>query len=100
MAADPSPIPAVCIPPGAHLRLSDIGDGIRGRHAVGAEEEVTFEQLTAAANTYRDAIAFRSGLKIRLQELPEGQRVTVLSLGASQTEAPTVGAEMPLSRPW
>jgi hypothetical protein len=45
---------------------------------------VTFTQITAAANTYRDAVRFTNGREVRLQELREGQRVRVLDLSAAE----------------
>jgi len=71
---------AVCVPPGARLRLSDIAEDVQNSFAVGASEEVTFTQLTATANTYRDAVRFANGREILLQQLNKGQRVRVLQL--------------------
>jgi hypothetical protein len=71
---------AVCIPPGARLLLSDIAEDVQRSFAVGASEEVTFTQLTATANTYRDAVRFSNGREILLQRLNKGQRVRVLQL--------------------
>ena len=38
----PSRLPAVCVPPGARLRLYDIPEDLQRRLGVGAIEEVTF----------------------------------------------------------
>ncbi len=81
---------AVCIPPGARLRLRDIPQRLQQEVGVGPQEEVTFTQITAAANAYRDAVRFPHGRVIRLQELREGQRVRVLDL--SLAEEPTFEA--------
>ena len=81
-------VPAVCIPPGARLRLGDIPERLQRELQVGPEEEVTFTQITAAVNTYRDAVRFSNGRQIRLQELREGQRVKVLDLSLAETFAP------------
>jgi len=78
------PICAVCIPPGAKLRLQDISTRLQHEFAVGPVEEVTFTQITAAAHSYRDAVRFRNGREIRLQELKEGQRVHVLDLSCAE----------------
>ena len=43
-------------------------------------------QLSADVNTYRDALLFRNGKHVKLQELSEGQRVTVLDLGGKGNE--------------
>ena len=79
-------VPAVCVPPGATLRLIDIHASLRHELGVDAEETVTFTQTTAMANTYHDAIRFRTGRQILLQVLREGQRVRVLSLSSPECE--------------
>src|SRR5262245_26968284 len=48
------PVPAVCIPPGARLRLQDIPVRLQQELAVQSEEEVVFTQTSASVNTYRD----------------------------------------------
>ena len=75
-----NPLPAVCLPPGAHLVLRDIPGELQRELGVGPAEEVTFTQLTAASHCYRDAVRFRNGHEILLQRLNEGQRVHVLAL--------------------
>ena len=71
---------AVCVPPGARLRVRDIPVYLQREIGVRRTEEVTFTQLTASPFQYRDAIRFRNGHQILLQRLEEGQRVQVLSL--------------------
>jgi hypothetical protein len=73
-------IPAVCIPPGAQLSLQDIPACFQRKFKVSPEEDVIFTQLSAEANTYRDAVRFSNGLEVLLQKLKEGQRAIVLSL--------------------
>jgi hypothetical protein len=85
------PIPAVCIPPGARLLLHDLEIRLRQKHQLRAEEEVRFVQVTADPYAYRDAVCFDSGIRIRLQELPPGQRATVVDLAG--TEAVTLWSE-------
>jgi hypothetical protein len=80
------PIAAVCIPPGARLRLDQIPVSIQSEFHVGPVEHVRFTQLSAAAHTYRDAVQFANGLEIRLQNLLPGQRVVVLDLGGAGPE--------------
>src|SRR5260370_4074081 len=75
---------AVCIPPGARLLLSDIPKDVQNSFAVGASEEVTFTQLTATANAYRDAVRFTNGHEILLQRLNKCQRVRVLHLSLAE----------------
>jgi hypothetical protein len=81
---------AVCIPPGARLRLEDVPVRLQTELRVGQVEEVTFTQLTASAHSYRDAVRFANGRELRLQELREGQRVRVLDL--------SLAAELDLDR--
>jgi hypothetical protein len=71
---------AVCVPPGARLLLWKIPAYLRRKLNVGDEEEVIFTQLSAEANRHRDAVRFRSGREVLLQELEEGQRVSVISV--------------------
>jgi hypothetical protein len=78
------PVPAVCIPPGARLQLHDIPARLQNELGVGPVEMVTFTQISAAVNSYRDAVRFMNGREVRLQELREGQRVTVLDLSAAE----------------
>ena len=74
--------PAVCIPPGARMRLADIPVSLQRELGVGTEEIVTFTQTSALANTYHDAIRFENGRQVLLQLLKEGQRIRILSLGS------------------
>src|SRR5262245_6052573 len=73
---------AVCIPDGAQLRLGGISPALQQAHSLAATEAVTFRQLSANAGTYRDAVEFENGVKVRLQDLEEGQNVEVLSLSS------------------
>jgi hypothetical protein len=84
------PVCAVCIPPGARLNLHDLPVRLQRALAVGADETVTFTQLSAAAHAYRDAVRFSNGGVIRLQELSEGLHVTVVDL--SMAEEPNLEA--------
>ena len=77
------PACAVCIPPGARLWLADIPPRMQAELGVGPDEVVTFTQISAAVNSYRDAVRFRNGRVIRLQELREGQRMKVLDLSGA-----------------
>jgi hypothetical protein len=75
-------IPAVCIPPGARLRLRDIPQNLQRELDIGAIEEVTFVQLSVEAYEHRDAIRFLNGRDLLLQRLRCGQQVDVLSLAS------------------
>src|SRR5690349_23970372 len=79
---------AVCIPDGAKLMLHGIPSKLREEYGFCTTEAVTFRQLSAEAQTYRDAIEFSDGVRIRLQELEEGQRVDVLTLASDGAGAP------------
>jgi|SRR5579872_2242909 len=85
--------PAVCIPPGARLQMTDIPASLQHELGVAPHECVTFTQTTALANTYHDAIRFANGRQILLQALKEGQRVRVLSLGCSEGSDPHLEQE-------
>jgi hypothetical protein len=83
-------VPAVCIPPGASLSLHDLTPQVQKALAVGPDEVVTLVQLSGAAYTYRDAVRFRTGQALRLQDLREGQRLQVIDLGFGDIEEPNV----------
>jgi len=85
---EPAPTPAVCIPPGARLMIHDMPASLQKQLAIAAEAEVTFMQTSAVENRHRDAVRFRNGRVLRLQELTVGQRVQVFDLGNSSEEEP------------
>jgi hypothetical protein len=74
--------------------LYDIPARMQTELGIGAQEEVTFTQITAMANSYRDAVRFQNGRVIRLQEMREGQRVRVLDLSLADAYEP-VAEERP-----
>jgi hypothetical protein len=78
-------IPAVCIPPGARLRIQDVPRGLQKELGVGPAEEVVFVELSASAYSYRDGIRFRNCREILLQYLDEGLRMDVLSLEGTES---------------
>lgn len=78
------PVPAVCIPPGARLQLQEIPARLQHEFGVGPVEDVTFTQISAAVNSYRDAVRFANGREVRLQELREGLKVRVLDLSMAE----------------
>jgi hypothetical protein len=85
-------VPAVCIPPGARLILRDIPKNLQRELGVGEIEEVQFIETTAEVNTYRDGVRFKNCRQALLQQLREGQRVQVLSMGVEEFEpAETTG---------
>ena len=85
---EPSQTAAVCIPPGARLVLHDVPVAVQKQLRIGPDEEVLFLQTSAAENRHRDAVRFRTGHVLRLQELTVGQRVQVMDLGNGAEEEP------------
>ncbi len=82
---DAPPIPAVCIPPGARLLIQDIPPAMQRECGFQEEaEEAVFTQITAAVNTFRDAVRFQNGVEVLLQRFAEGQRVRVLDLSSAE----------------
>lgn len=79
-------VAAVCIPPGARLEVQNIPVRLQRRIGVGATETVTFTQITAEEHVYRDALRFRNGKQVLIQELEEGMPVKVLSLTPVEPE--------------
>jgi hypothetical protein len=77
---------AVCVPDGAKLVLYGISSKLQEAHGLNSAESVTFRQLSEQAQTYRDALEFRNGVRVRLQELEEGQRVDVLTLSSEKID--------------
>jgi hypothetical protein len=77
---------AVCIPDGAQLMLHGISPTLQQTHGVSTTEAVTFRQLAADAHTYRDAVEFKNGVKVRLQDLDEGQNVKILALSSEKAD--------------
>ena len=82
----PTTLPAVCVPPGARLLLSDIPAYIREELSVSEVEEVTFVEQTAEAFRFRDAVRFSDGQEVLLQLLQPGQRVDVLSVCGTEQQ--------------
>ncbi|MGE5570376.1 MAG: hypothetical protein ACM3S5_15170 [Rhodospirillales bacterium] len=87
-------IPAVCIPPGARLRMHGIPQDLQKELGVGAVEEVVFVELSASAYRYRDGVRFKNGREILLQYLDEGLRMDVLSLASADTPAAPVADDL------
>ena len=90
---------AVCIPDGAKLILHDISIAFQRTHGLCATEPVIFRQLSEEAATYRDAVEFKNGLRVRLQELEEGQAFEVVKVSLEQVAERTDVLRMVLDRP-
>jgi hypothetical protein len=84
---DTPAIPAVCIPPGARLLVRDIPAQLQRECGFQKDvEEAVFTQITAVANTFRDAVRFQGGTEVLLQRFTEGQRVRVLTLSSAKEQ--------------
>jgi len=79
---EPSMECAVCIPDGAELVMTGISPAFQFSHGVSTTEVVIFRQLSNDDATHRDAVEFRNGMVVPLQEMEVGQRVGVLALSA------------------
>jgi hypothetical protein len=88
---------AVCIPPGAQLVVEDIPASLQQGLGIGPIELVTFTQITLpnsnsgqfeVSGSHRDAVRFKNGREVRLQDLREGQRMWVMDLGAEAGSEP------------
>ena len=74
---------------GLHFRRRPAHTGRNLREApeayhLSSVDKVTFRQLSASALIHRDAVEFGNGMKVRLQELEEGQRLEVQALASEQ----------------
>jgi hypothetical protein len=86
---------AVCIPPGARLRLYGIPEDVQRTEGVSAREEVMFTEVTMAENHYRDAVRFGNGREILLQKLGPGVGTQVLSVSLLESPVALAGAAAP-----
>jgi hypothetical protein len=77
---------AVCVPDGARLMVCGISPRLQAAYGLCSSEIVTFRQLSLEVHTYRDALEFQNGVKVRLQQLDNGQRVEVLALSSEKAE--------------
>ena len=78
---------AVCIPHGSRLQLAGIPERLQQKFGIGAEEPITFIQMSADVGRHRDGIRFANGQEILLQRLAEGQRARVLSVSLEDVTA-------------
>lgn len=77
---NPLDLPALCVPPGARLRISGIPKWIQEKYKVSAVEDVIFTQVTHEPFEHRDAVRFSNGRTLLLQRFPEGIRFEVLQV--------------------
>jgi len=78
---------AVCIPPGARLRMYCWSSATLRDLQIRAVMDVVFAQISAIEYQYRDAIALRNGRTILMQKLPEGIHFEVHSTGAGNLQS-------------
>lgn len=82
-----NPIRAVCIPPGARLLIRGISARLQCECGFREElAEAVFTQISADANSFRDAVRFQNGVVVLLQRLHEGQSVRVLDLSSAEEQ--------------
>lgn len=77
-------IPAVCIPPGARLKVQSVP--VKIQHVLRAErgDDVLFTEITATWGQFRDGLRVRGKEEILLQSLGEGLEVQVIDMASSQ----------------
>lgn len=75
------PLTAVCVPPGAQLLFKNVPQDLQRQWRITSDAGAAFVQVSAAENTYRDAVQFCNKRVVMLQNLREGMPVKVLSLG-------------------
>jgi hypothetical protein len=84
-------VPAICIPPGARLLLTDIPQKVQESFQIGPSETVVFTEISSRSYSYRDALQFSNGTQVLLQDLAEGIHAEVLSMALENEMEP----EMP-----
>lgn len=89
---EPVRLPAVCIPPGARLLLTDVPEATQKALQIGASEVVVFTEIANHSYAYRDALVLPNKTQVLLQDLSEGIRALVLSV-SSQEDAEAAAAE-------
>ena len=95
LGSEASMLTAVCVPPGARLRLNDMPIELQQELGVKATEDVTFTQIGCDAWAYRDAVRFSNGKEILIQRLREHQRAQVLALSSEAEPVVETKAEAP-----
>ena len=82
------PVPAVCIPPGARLKVQSVPEPTRRALHAEQGEEFTFTQVTASWNQFRDALRTRRGQEILLQKVGVGLQIEIVSLALAEEVRP------------
>lgn len=81
-------VPAVCIPPGARLKVRSITEKVRKNLNAELDQELTFTQVSAAGNHFRDALRVKNGHEVLLQNVGTGLQVLVVSLALAEELQP------------
>jgi hypothetical protein len=84
----PVSFPAICVPPGTRLLLSDLPVTVQKSLYVEPSETVIFTQISERAYSYRDALLLPNGTRVLLQDLPEGIHALVLSMSPESLSRP------------
>jgi hypothetical protein len=79
-------VPAVCMPPGTRLMMSEIPAEVQRQHCLRSGDTVVATEISSQSYAFRDALIIPNGKCILLQELPEGIQAVVLSTGVSEAE--------------
>jgi hypothetical protein len=72
-------LPALCVPPGTQLLLSEVPPRTQMALGLGSSELVTVTELSNQSYSYRDVLLLPNGTRVLLQDLPEGLHALVLS---------------------
>lgn len=86
-------LPAVCIPPGARLWLSNVPESTQRALQIGASEVVVMTEVSGQSYMYRDALVLPNKTSVLLQDLSEGIHALVLSLSSAE-DGETVSDEV------
>jgi hypothetical protein len=81
-------VTAVCIPPGARLKVQSIAENVRSVLDTVPGDVVVFTQTTAAWNQFRDALRTGGKREVILQSVGEGLQVQVVSLALADETQP------------
>jgi hypothetical protein len=84
--SSPNDVTAVCIPPGARLRVSHLPRYSRQAAFLAPSDELTFVELDVPENRYRDALRFACGSVLLLQCVEEGVCFQVVSTDSAESE--------------
>lgn len=77
-------VPAVCIPPGAKLRLRSASEQTQTLLDARIGDVLAFTQISATSNHFRDAFRTEKGREILLQNLGIGLQVEVVNLSLAE----------------